>query len=488
MDNRHTNIKMKDRIQSMTVFNTSSVKEVLRAIDKGALGIAIIVHPATKNFEGVVTDGDVRRFLLKGFGLNTPVSKMSRPESISAPVETPIEKISRMFSDPVRVIPLLDKNDLVVDLAIFDKRVHLPVAEPILDDKELLYVNDCILSGWISSSGKYLSKFEAMFAEYCGTEFAIATSSGTSALHLALLACNIGPGDEVIVPSLTFIATANAVTYTGAKPVFVDCEYETWNIDPAAIERSITKKTKAIIPVHLYGHPANMDPIVDIADRYGLFVVEDAAEAHGAEYKGQKVGSMGDLAIFSFYGNKIITTGEGGMVVTSNRKIADKIRLFRDHGMQKDRRYWHPVLGYNYRMTNIQAALGVAQMEKIDLILDKKRQIAEIYSENLRNIDGLRLPNELEWAKCVFWLYTVLIDQDIFGISRDQLMLRLKKQGIETRPLFPPVHSQPIYANAQVLPVAEQISSQGFSLPSSAHLSNESVERVARTIREISLG
>jgi perosamine synthetase len=488
MDNSCPNINMKDRINNMSVFNTFTLKEVLRAIDKGALGIAIIVNPTTNAFEGVVTDGDIRRFLLKGFGLNTPVLKIPRPKSISVPAETPIDKISSMFSDPVRVIPLLDKNHVVIDLAIFDKRVHLPVAEPILDEKEVLYVNDCILTGWVSSSGKYVSKFEEMFAKFCDTEIAITTNSGTSALHLALLACDIGSGDEVIVPSLTFIASANAVTYTGAKPVFADSENETWNIDPASIEKLISKNTKAIIPVHLYGHPANMDPIIEIAKRYGLYVIEDAAEAHGAEYKGKKVGSIGDLAIFSFFGNKIITTGEGGMIVTNNRKLADKIRLLRDHGMQKDRRYWHPVLGFNYRMTNIQAALGVAQMEKIDPILIKKRQIAKIYSKKLKNIAGLGLPSEAEWARSVFWLYSILIDQDILGITRHQLMQRLREQGIETRPLFPVLHHQPIYTNSQVMPVAEKLSSQGLSLPSSAHLSTESVERVANTIREIALG
>jgi perosamine synthetase len=471
----------------MTVFKTSTLKEVLRAIDKGALGVAIIANPENNAFEGVVTDGDIRRSLLKGFGLNSTVSKITRPKSISAPVETPIDKISSMFSDPVRVIPLLDINHVVIDLAIFDQRFHLPVAQPILDEKELLYVNDCILTGWVSSSGKYVSKFEDIFADFCNTETAITTSSGTSALHLALLACKIGSGDEVIVPSLTFIATANAVNYTGAKPVFVDSEYETWNIDPASIERSITDKTKAIIAVHLYGHPANMDPIIEIAKRYGLFVIEDAAEAHGAEYKGKKVGSIGDLAIFSFYGNKIITTGEGGMIVTNNRKLADKIRLLRDHGMQKERRYWHPVLGYNYRLTNIQAALGVAQMEKIDTILKKKKKIAGIYSKNLKNIPGLSLPNEAEWARSVFWLYSLLIDKDIFGMTRNQLMKRLKEQGIETRPFFIPVHNQPIYANQKVMPVAEKLSSQGLSLPSSAHLSTENVELVAKKISELAL-
>jgi perosamine synthetase len=299
---------------------------------------------------------------------------------------------------------------------------------------------------------------------------------------LALLALDIGPGDEVIVPTLTFIATANAVTYTGACPVFVDSEPDTWNIDPNLIEEAITSRTKAIIPVHLYGHPANMDPILEIAARYGLAVIEDAAEAHGARYKGRRVGGIGDIGAFSFYGNKIITTGEGGMVVTNRADLAEKVRMLRDHGMSPERRYWHPVLGYNYRMTNLQAALGVAQMEKIDIILSTKQRIAQAYKERLREVPGITLPPEASWAQNVYWLYSILVDAEIFGHTRDDLRTRLSEQGIETRPLFPPVHTQPIYNRGQCLPVAERLAATGLSLPSAASLKFEDVARAAEAV------
>ena len=366
-------------------------------------------------------------------------------------------------------------------------KIQIPIAEPLIDDTELQYVSECILSGWVSSTGKFVNQFEEMFADFCQTKHAITTSNGTTALHLALLAADIGAGDEVLVPTLTFVATANAVTYTGAKPVFIDSEPNSWNIDPSKIEEAITPKTKAIIPVHLYGHPADMEPLQKICAKHNLILIEDAAEAHGAMYKGQKVGSLGDLGIFSFFGNKIITTGEGGMVVTNNDEYADKIRILRDHGMEKDRRYWHPVLGYNYRLTNIQAALGVAQMEKIDHILLKKIQNAGWYNTLLQNIKGITLPHEMDWAKNVYWLYSILIDKKKFGLSRDELMVRLQEKGIETRPLFYPVHSQPIYATGESFPVAKNISKSGLSLPSSVKLTEQSINKITATIRHLAL-
>ena len=358
-----TNIDKK-LIEAMSLSSQGTIREAMQAIDQGTLGIALLFEPGTKSFAGLVTDGDIRRAILQGYGLESPISDVPRPYSKTARFGMSIEVVASLFSDPIRVIPLLDEKDKVADLAIFDRRMRLPIAEPSLGEKELSYVTECILTGWVSSAGKFVTRFEEIFAEFCGTQHAITTSSGTTALHLALLALGIGPGDEVIVPSLTFIATANAVTYTGASPVFIDSELETWNLDPNLIEEFITPRTKAIIPVHLYGHPVNMAAIVEIAQRHGLVVVEDAAEAHGAKYQGRRVGGIGDLGIFSFYGNKIVTTGEGGMVVTNRADLAEKIRILRGHGMSPERRYWHPVLGYNYRMTNLQAALGVAQMRE----------------------------------------------------------------------------------------------------------------------------
>lgn len=474
--------EMKDRIEAMSVPPTGTIRQAMQAINRGALGLALLIEPETKRFVGLVTDGDIRRALLNGYGLESPVATVPRPEPKTARVGMSLDQVATLFSEPVRVVPLLNEAGQVADLAVFDRRLRLPVAEPSLGEKELLYVTECILTGWVSSAGKFVTRFEEMFAEFCGTRYAVATSNGTMALHLALLSIGIGPGDEVIVPTLTFIATANAVTYTGARPVFVDSEPKTWNIDPNLIESVITSRTRAIIPVHLYGHPADMGPIIEIAARHNLAVIEDAAEAHGACYKGQRVGGIGDIGIFSFYGNKIITTGEGGMVVTNRADLAEKIRMLRDHGMSPERRYWHPVLGYNYRMTNIQAALGVAQMERVEIILAKKLLIAELYNNALCNIPGLILPPQEPWANNVYWLYSLLIDEGVFGLARDAVMAELRQVGIDTRPLFPPVHTQPIYLTGQELPVSEYLSAHGLSLPSAVNLKQEDIIRVATGI------
>ena len=477
---------LKDRIPMISIPVNESIRQAMRAIDRGAIGFALLTEPENGRFVGLVTDGDIRRALLKGLGMESPVSEVPRPGSQSASMHTPPEEIAAMFSEFLRVVPLLDAAGKVVDLAIFDPRVRLPVAEPILGEKELQYVSECVLTGWVSSAGKFVTRFEAMFAEFCEARHAVATSNGTTALHLALLALEIGPGDEVIVPSLTFIATANAVLYTGAQPVLVDSEPDTWNIDPAKVKAAITPQTKAIIPVHLYGHPADMGALREIADRHGLAIIEDAAEAHGARYNDRPVGGLGEIGIFSFYGNKIITTGEGGMVVTNRDDLAEKVRILRDHGMSPDKRYWHRVLGYNYRMTNLQAALGVAQMERIESLLAKKKEIAAAYSAGLAGIPGIELPPQMSWAENVYWLYSIIIDPQVFGCSRDDLMNHLKQVDIETRPLFPPIHQQPIYNTGQSLPVAERLSENGLSLPSAVTLKLEDVARIVEAIKKAS--
>jgi len=451
----------------------------MQAIDRSAIGVSLVVDSQTSRFAGLVTDGDIRRGLLSGMGLETPITEVLRPDPKVATTDMSQEEIAGLLSEVVRVVPILDENRQVVDLAIFDRRSHLPVAQPFIADKELSYVMECVLTGWISSAGKFVSRFEETFAEFCGARHGISTSSGTAALHLALLASGVGEGDEVVVPTLTFVATANAVRYTGARPVFVDSEVETWNMDTNRIEEAITPRTKAIIPVHLFGHPADMDPILEIASRHGLTVIEDAAQAHGALYKGRRVGNLADLGIFSFYGNKIVTTGEGGIIVTDRSDLAEKARLLRDHGMSREKRYWHTVLGYNYRLTNLQAAVGVGQMENIDTILQKKREIAEEYAEGLRDLNGLTLPPEAPWARNVYWLYAVLMEPGRFGCSRDELISRLLEGGIEARPFFPPVHSQPIYATGQTLPVAERLSATGLCLPSAPRLHSTDIRRVA---------
>ncbi len=359
----------------------------------------------------------------------------------------------------------------------------IPIAEPSIGGEELNNVMEAVKSGWISSKGKFITKFEESFANYCGVSYGIAVSNGTVALHLALKALGITKGDEVIVPTLTFIATANAVKYCNAKPVFVDSPPDYWCINPEKIEEKITDKTKAIIPVHLYGHPCDMDWIKDIAKEHNLYIIEDAAEAHGAEYKGKKVGSLGDISCFSFYGNKIMTTGEGGMCLTNDEELAEKMRILRDHGMNPNKRYWYDVIGFNYRMTNLQAAIGVAQVKKLDEFIGKKREIAKIYNSYLKDINGITLPPEMNWAKNVYWMYSVLIEKE-FGINRDELMKKLEKNEIETRPFFYPIHEMPPYKNNENFPVAEKLSKGGVNLPSSLKLKTENIKEITEKIKE----
>ncbi|GAF77991.1 unnamed protein product, partial [marine sediment metagenome] len=297
----------------------------------------------------------------------------------------------------------------------------ISVNNPVMDGNEKKYVLDCLESSWISSSGKYIDQFEGAFKEFCKAKHAIACSNGTAALHLALLALGLEPGDEVIVPTLTFIATANAVTYCGGKPVFIDSEPETWNMNPALIESKISSRTKGIIVVHFRGHPADMDDILDVARRHGLFVVEDAAQSHGAEYKGKRTGALGDIGTFSFFGNKIVTTGEGGMIVTDNEDLANQMRLLKNQAMTQKNRYWHPVIGYNYRMTNVAAAIGLAQLERVDTQIKGRSDVALWYQESLRHVPGMIFQCEKEWAKRVWFLFTLVLSNDARSV-RDELI------------------------------------------------------------------
>ncbi len=290
-------------------------------------------------------------------------------------------------------------------------KLRYPISQPKLNRNELNLITRAVKSTWISSTGEYIEEFEAKFAQTVGSKYTITASNGTTALHLALLALGIGPGDEVIVPTLTFVASANSVVYTGAKPVFVDIDEPTWTIDPQKIEKKITRSTRAVMPVHLYGYPARMDEILRITRKYKLKVIEDAAEAHGARINNEYVGTMGDIGCFSFYGNKIITTGEGGMITTNNKKLAEKIRLLKNHGMSTQKKYWHPVIGYNYRMTNLQCAIGLAQLNKLQTFLETRKQIAQWYRTNLRKIPGIILPPEnTSVYRGVNWLFTILVE------------------------------------------------------------------------------
>jgi perosamine synthetase len=359
---------------------------------------------------------------------------------------------------------------------------RISVAQPKLAGNERKYVLDCLDTNWISSNGKYIEAFEQTFAQFCNVKHAIATNNGTTALHLALVALDLQPGDEVIIPTVTYIATANAVRYCGATPVLVDVCADTMNIDPNEVERKITEKTKGIIPVHLYGHPADMEAINALARKYNLWVVEDAAEAHGAEILGRKVGELGNCAIFSFFGNKIITTGEGGMVTTNDEALAKKLRLLRGQGMDLSRRYWFQVVGYNYRMTNIQAAIGLAQMERIDKALSFRAELANWYNQALANFaDEIVLPKQLSGAKHVFWMYTVYLRKGDEH-QRNKVIQYLDEMGIETRPVFYPMHVLPPYAEDTSYPVADQWACRGINLPTHQDLTQSDVQRIVDTL------
>lgn len=361
------------------------------------------------------------------------------------------------------------------------KTKFIPVAQPALIGNEKKYVNDCLNSNWISSKGKYIELFEKKFADYLGVKYAISCNNGTSALHLAMLALGIGAGDEVICPTFTYVATANSIKYVGAKPIFVDCEPDTFNIDPKKIEKAVTKKTKAIIIVPLYGHPCEMDAILKIADKHRLYLIEDAAEALGAEYKGKKVGTFGDVATFSFFGNKTITTGEGGMVIIKHKEVAEKVKLFKGQGMNPNKLYWFEVVGYNYRMTNMQAALGLAQIENVDKFIIKRLDIARWYREALKNIKEIEFVAERSGVKHSWWMCSMLVKK---AGDRDKLMKFLKQNGVETRPFFYPMHIMPANKNSasKNLPVAEDAAARGINLPTFYDLRHDEINSISKSI------
>src|ERR1700724_1605609 len=359
----------------------------------------------------------------------------------------------------------------------------LPISKPFIGAREKELVLDALDSGWVSSIGKYIDEFEEKFARYCGTEYALAVSNGTTGLHLALATLGLQAGDEVIVPDLTFVATANAVAYTGATPVLADIDADTLCIDPASVKSLISKRTKAIIPVHLYGHPADMDALNEIGCSHGVDIIEDAAKAHGAEYKGRRVGGLGKCGVFSFYGNKVITTGEGGMLNTNDHSFYLRAKRLRDHAMSAEKRYFHEERGFNYRITNLQAALGVAQLERIDEFLERRAEIMNWYAAEIATTDRIRLNRVKNWARSAFWM--VCLEVDWFDeAGRDAFMLALKARGIDSRPYFCTMSSMPMYKQPR-LPVSARKAQIGLNLPSYYELTKPEVKRIANDVNEL---
>ena len=363
--------------------------------------------------------------------------------------------------------------------------------EPFLNGNEEKYVLDCVKTGWISSSGEYVKRFEEEFAKYCDCKYSVAVCNGTVALHLALVSLGIGKGDEVIVPNFTMIASAFAVCYTGAKPVFVDCDKDTWNIDTTKIELKITPKTKAIMPVHIFGNPCNMNKIVQIAKRHNLFIIEDAAEAHGAEYKGRKVGSFSDIASFSFFANKNLTTGEGGSVVMNDKKYYDRAKYLKNmsFSINSPRIYQHDEIGFNYRMSNIHAAIGLAQIEKAVEYRNLRIKNNKLYKEFLKGVEGITFQQDEKDSLNVCWMNAILLNPKQYGHAKEELIQKLRENNVDTRLLFTGMHRQKCLANygcdcSGKYPNTDNLTQNGFYLPSASNLKKQDIEKICQIIKD----
>jgi perosamine synthetase len=363
----------------------------------------------------------------------------------------------------------------------------IPVSEPLLNDRALAYIQEAVSSGWISSEGRFIAEFERRWADYCGVTHGVAVCNGTVGLELAMAALALPAESEVIMPSFTIISCAAAALRTGCRPVLVDCESDTWCLDVGEVRRKITNKTRAIMPVHIFGHMAEMDPLLELAHEFGLAIVEDAAEAHGAQYHGRRAGGIGAMGCFSFYANKIVTTGEGGMIVTNDAKLAERARSLRNLAFRREQRFLHTELGYNFRMTNLQAAIGLAQVECIDDHLARKRRMAALYNDGLRGIKGLRLPVERPNVKNVYWMYGVVLEDHV-AMDAATFGARLKEQGIDTRPFFLGMHEQPVLRELGLFageryPVTETIARRGLYLPSGLGLHENQIEEVCAAVK-----
>ncbi len=365
----------------------------------------------------------------------------------------------------------------------------IPVNEPLLNPQALKYVRECIRSGWISSEGRFIRAFEAAWASYCGLEHGVAVTSGTTALELAVACLGLRPGDEVIMPTFTIISCAQAIIAAGCVPVLVDSDPRTWCMDVGQVKEKLTSRTRAVMPVHMYGHPVDMDPLLKLARKHDLWVIEDAAEAHGAEYKGQRIGGMGDLSCFSFYANKIITTGEGGMVLARRKSHADLVRSLRNLCFVKSRRFYHSEWGHNYRLTNLQAAVGLSQVERIGEHVRRKRWAGRSYTQRLRSMSQIQLPVEEPWAKNVYWMYGIVL-ADSIRYDAVECARRLRVEGVDTRPFFLGMHEQPVLRRRGLFkrekhPVAERLARRGLYLPSGLTLTERQIDRVCKAVRKV---
>jgi perosamine synthetase len=458
-------------------FVCSTSESLIAAIEKcldNGLGTCLVVGDK-RHVVGRISLDDIGKAVLDGALLDPRLDQHIERFSHRLHNDSSVDK------DVLR--PVLDASGRLVGVDIDRSSQRIQVARPDMSHREFRSILDAFLSSWISSKGPYVDKFEQEFRAFIGTDHGVAVSNGTVALHLGLLALGIGPGDEVIVPDLTFAATINAVLFCGATPVIVDVDRRTWGISLAGVQQAVTPRTKAIIPVHLYGRPVEIGPIAAFAAKRGIGIIEDCAEAHGARYEGRPVGQFGDVACFSFYANKIVTTGEGGMCLTNSPELAQSIRLLRDHGMTPSRSYWHERVGYNYRITNLQAAIGYSQLWRIEEVLDRNREIANAYRKALQGIPGVKVPPPMDAVyEPVVWLASVQVP----AAKRDQLLMAASEARIEMRPFFHSLSTLPPYEKyARVCPNSLELSATGINLPTSRAVDDQVIDRIARVFRNV---
>ncbi len=482
---------MDKRISSITLGENNTIKEAMERINETGLRIVLITDES-KKLLGVVADGDIRRALLSGKNFQTLLQEIMATNPIKAVEGVPaMELLEIMIKNNIQEIPITDKNGVLSDIVLLSEIKRVPLSSPDITSKDIEAINQ-VLSTSFLSIGPKVKEFEKKIADYIGVKYAVAVNSGTSGLHLCVRSLDIKDGDEVITAPFSFIASANCMLFERAKPVFVDIDEKTLCLDVDKIEEKITERTKAIMPVHIFGHSCEMDKIMELAKKYDLAVIEDACEAIGGEYKGRKVGSFGDASVFAFYPNKQITTAEGGMIVTNDENIARLCQSMRNQG-RDDNNEWlsHMRLGYNYRMSELSAALGVAQIERIDEILGKRQKIAEYYNERLKGIDGIEIPYASLDIKMSWFVYVIKLDNERFSRKdRNQIMEELKKRGIACKAYFPPIHLEPFYVkmfNYQKgsFPVTERVSDSTITLPFYNNLPKKEIDYVCDSLDDI---
>jgi len=475
-------------ISHLTVEENLPLRDILRALDRTGLRIVFIAD-ATGRLVGAISDGDIRRGLIAGHELDEAASAVMNRNFVALPDSLPEDEARNHVSDRISVIPMVDTNGRPTRFLFQKDPGYIPAADPLLGGNELAYVVDCVKSGWISSQGSYVSAFEDAFARYIGIEVgrAVTVSNGTVALQLALTTLGVGPGDEVIVPDLTFAATLNAVLHAGATPVIVDVHPKDLTIDPDAVRAAINPRTRAIMPVHLYGQMCDMKALGEIAQEHGLLLIEDAAEALGSQLCSSHAGTIGDAGTYSFFANKLITTGEGGMVVFSDPEMARRARMLRDHGMDPNKRYWHIEPGFNFRLTNMQAAIGLAQLERIDDLLGAKLRIAQGYRERLADMsDLLLLPKPVPNSIHSYWNFVLLFGHDFADDVAERMIAFMRARSIDVRGLFFPMHKMPPYAGLPRIgecPNSVIASQRGVALPASPKLTEAQIQDICSTFR-----